>query len=106
MMVEYFLRLALLLPLMAALIWGSLKLSRYLQSRLSTSGERGRTMQLVETSLLAPGMRLAVVRFHDREILVGCTRQGMVRLSETDSRDGVDAEEASSTDARASGKTP
>jgi flagellar protein FliO/FliZ len=39
-------------------------------------------LQLVETSLIAPGMKLAVVRFHDREILLGCTRQGLVRLGE------------------------
>lgn len=82
MMIEYFLRLALLLPLMALLIWGSLKLSRHLQSRLNSAGGKGRTVRLVETSLIAPGMRLAVVRFHEREILIGCTRQGMVRLSE------------------------
>jgi flagellar protein FliO/FliZ len=42
----------------------------------------GRQLQLIETSLIAPGMKLAVVRFHDREILLGCTRQGMVRLGE------------------------
>lgn len=87
MMAEYFLRLALLLPLMALLIWGSLKLSRYLQSRLNKAGAQGRTVQLVETSLIAPGMRLAVVRFREREILIGCTRQGMVRLGEADSAD-------------------
>ncbi len=87
MMVEYFLRLALLLPLMALLIWGSLRLSRHLQSRLNNAGGKGRTVRLVETNLIAPGMRLAVVRFHDREILIGCTRQGMVRLSEIDGSD-------------------
>ena len=27
-------------------------------------------------------MKLAVVRFHDREILLGCSRQGLVRLGE------------------------
>lgn len=86
-MVEYLLRLALLLPLLAGLIWGSLWLTRYLQTRLAGAssmggGAGGRHLQLVETSLIAPGMKLAVVRFHDRDILLGCTRQGMVRLSE------------------------
>jgi len=32
--------------------------------------------------MIAPGMKLAVVRFRDRDILLGCTRQGMVRLGE------------------------
>lgn len=84
-MLEYLLRLALLLPLLAGLIWGSLWLTRYLQTRLhgGAAGQAGgRQLQLVETSLIAPGMKLAVVRFHDREILLGCTRHGLVRLSE------------------------
>lgn len=82
-MVEYLLRLALLLPLLGGLIWGSLWLTRWLQTRLTGSpGAGGRHLQLVETSLIAPGMKLAVVRFHDREILLGCSRHGMVRLGE------------------------
>ncbi len=83
-MLEYLLRLALLLPLLGGLIWGSLWLTRYLQTRLHGAGGTGggRHLQLVETSLIAPGMKLAVVRFHDREILLGCTRHGLVRLGE------------------------
>jgi flagellar protein FliO/FliZ len=83
-MLEYLLRLALLLPLLGGMIWGSLWLTRWLQTRLhGVPGAGGaRHLQLVETSLIAPGMKLAVVRFHDREILLGCTRQGMVRLGE------------------------
>jgi flagellar protein FliO/FliZ len=87
-MFEYLLRLALLLPLLGGLIWGSLWLTRWLQTRLHGAtgakgfGGSGRHLQLVETSLIAPGMKLAVVRFHDREILLGCTRHGMVRLGE------------------------
>lgn len=82
MMLEYLARLALLLPLLAALIWGSLKLAKLMQARLAGSGHGARQIELVETSLLAPGMRLAVVRFHDREILLGCSRSGLVRLGE------------------------
>lgn len=86
-MVEYLLRLALLLPLLGGLIWGSLWLTRWLQTRLHGAPGAGsggvRQLQLVETNLIAPGMKLAVVRFRDREILLGCTRQGLVRLSET-----------------------
>jgi flagellar protein FliO/FliZ len=83
-MLEYLLRLALLLPLLAGLIWGSLWLTRWLQTRLAGAPGQGgaRQLQLVGTSLIAPGMKLAVVRFHDREILLGCTRHGLVRLSE------------------------
>lgn len=84
-MIEYFLRLALLLPLLGLMIWGSLRLTRYLQSRLTGMQGSGQSVELVETSLLAPGMKLAVVRFHDREILIGCSRAGIVRLGEADS---------------------
>lgn len=82
MMVDYFLRLALLLPLLGLLIWGSLKLTRYLQSRLVGLQSGSGSLELVETSLLAPGLKLAVVRFHGREVLLGCSRAGIVRLAE------------------------
>ena len=86
MLLGYFSRLALLLPLLGLMIWGSLRLTKYLQSRMVglQSGSAGRRMELVETTLLAPGLKLAVVRFHDREILLGCSRQGLVRLSEAE----------------------
>ncbi len=86
MMVEYFVRLALLLPLLALLIWGSLRLTKYLQGRVVGVQGDGRSVELLETTLLSPGLKLAVVRFHDREILLGCSRQGLVRLSDTEAR--------------------
>ena len=90
MMVEYFLRLVLLLPLLALLIWGSLWLTRFLQTRLAKGlghpEGAGQSLELIETSLVAPGLKLAVVRFHDREILLGCSRTGLVRLGEADAR--------------------
>lgn len=91
-MLEYLLRLALLLPLLGGLIWGSLWLTRWLQTRLhgaSGAAGGGRRLQLVETSFVAPGLKLAVVRFHDREILLGCTRQGLVRLGEAPAAPGA-----------------
>ncbi len=83
-MLEYLLRLALLLPLLGGLIWGSLWLTRYVQTRLAgqPGSGGGRQLQLVETSLIAPGVKLAVVRFREREILLGLSRHGMVRLAE------------------------
>lgn len=90
MMVEYFLRLALLLPLLALLIWGSLKLTKFLQGRVAGAQGNGRSVELLETTMLSPGLKLAVVRFRDREILLGCSRQGLVRLSETDARSSED----------------
>lgn len=86
MILEYILRLALLLPLLGLMIWGSLRLTRYLQTRMVGAQGSGRSLELVETGLVAPGMKLAVVRFHDREILLGCSRHGLVRLAESEAR--------------------
>jgi flagellar protein FliO/FliZ len=87
MMLEYLARLALLLPMLGLAIWGSLRLMRYLQTRMVAIGSgSARQVELVETTLLGPGLKLAVVRFHDREILLGCSRQGLVRLGEADAR--------------------
>lgn len=96
MMAEYLLRLAILLPLLAFLIWASLRLTRYLQTRLVGVQAKGQRLELVETSLIAPGMKLAVVRFHNREILLGCSRSGLVRLGECNAQS--ESDEASGLD--------
>ena len=84
-MIWYVLKLALMLPLLGLLIWGSLWLTKRLQGRLQT-GERPRAARLVETTMLSPGVRLAVIEFHGREILVGSTRHGLTRLAEAEAR--------------------
>lgn len=80
-MLWYILKLLLMLPLLAGLIWGSLWLTKRLQARLNQPG-RPRTTRLIETTMLAPGVKLAVVEFHGREILIGSTRHGLTRLAE------------------------
>jgi len=99
MMADYFLRLAILLPLLGVLIWFSLRVARTMQTRLTGVRGRARSIELVETSLLAPGMKLAVVRFHDREILLGCSRAGLVRLGEADRSVAVGGEKTDLVDA-------
>jgi len=79
----YILKLALMLPLLGLLIWGSLLLTKRLQARMQT-GERAKAARLVETTMLSPGVRLAVIEFHGREILVGSTRHGLTRLAEAE----------------------
>ncbi|QZH76113.1 MAG: flagellar biosynthetic protein FliO [Erythrobacter sp.] len=82
-MLVYILKLALLLPLLAGMIWGSLWLARKVQGGMGVKPGGGeRAARLVETTMLGPGMRLAVIEFRGREILVGATRQGLVRLAE------------------------
>ena len=84
-MIWYVIKLALMLPLLGLLIWASLWLTRRLQSRVR-AGERTRAARLVETTMLAPGVRLAVIEFRGREILVGSTRHGLTRLAEAEAR--------------------
>ena len=90
MMASYFLKLALLLPLLALMIWGSVKLAKLMQSRLAAPGGDPRGIKLVSTAFLAPGIRLAVVECRGREILLGCSRNGLTRLAESDAGAGSD----------------
>lgn len=81
-MLWYLAKLLVLLPLLALLIWGSLKLTRRMQSQMGQRQGDMQRIKLVETSFLAPGIRLAVVEFRGREILLGCSKQGLTRLAE------------------------
>lgn len=81
----YLFKLALLLPLLAGLIWGSLWLTQRLQRGIGHTA-RPRAARLVETVMLSPGVKLAVIEFHGREILVGSTRHGLTRLAEAEAR--------------------
>ena len=83
----YILKMLLLLPVMAGLIWGTLWLAKKAQGRLGTvQGEK--RARLVETTMLAPGMRLAVIEFAGREILVGASKAGLTRLADAPVREG------------------
>lgn len=79
-MAWYFAKLALLLPLLALLIWGSLRLSRTMQQRLGANGAGNRQIRLVESSYLGPGLRIAVIEFRGREIVLGCSRNSLTLL--------------------------
>lgn len=79
----YLAKMLLLVPLLGLMIWGSLKLTQRVQQKLAgnTAGQTPRT-RVVETTFLGPGLRLAVIEFRGREILLGCSRQGLTRLAE------------------------
>ncbi|MBS0481459.1 MAG: FliO/MopB family protein [Proteobacteria bacterium] len=81
-MVWYVIKLLVLLPLIAGLAWGSLKLAQKAQSRLAASPGGARRMRVIETTMLSPTLKLAVIEFHGREILVSASRAGLTRLAE------------------------
>lgn len=91
-MLWYVVKLLFLLPLIGAMIWGSLKLSQKFQSRFMAAGQ-GRRIRIVETMMLSPTQKLAVIAFHGREILVSTGRHGMTRLAEVEIADGGAFEE-------------
>jgi len=84
-MLWYLLKLLVLLPLVGLLAWGCLLATRRIQERAGR-GPGSRSLRVVETLMLSPTQRLAVIAFHDREILVAATRQGLTRLAEAPTR--------------------
>ena len=86
-MLWYILKLLVLLPLIGLLAWGSLKLAQKMQARIAAATPGTRTVRIIETVMLSPGQRLAVIEFRGREILVATTRTGMTRLAEAPARE-------------------
>lgn len=85
-MLWYVVKLLVLLPLIAGLAWGCLKLARRMQEK---TGGGPKSVRVVETLMLSPTLRLAVIEFHGREILVSSSRQGLTRLAEAPAREAV-----------------
>lgn len=83
----YILKLVLLLPLIAGLAWGSLKLAAKAQARFAPTPQGGKAVRVIETTMLSPTLKLAVIEFHGREILVSASRNGLTRLAEAPARE-------------------
>ncbi len=84
-MLWYVLKLLILLPLIAAMVWGCLRLTKMVQARAGI-GTGSKTIRIVETTMLSPTLKLAVIEFHGREILVSASRSGLTRLAEAPAR--------------------
>lgn len=84
-MLWYVLKLIVLLPLIGLVAWGCLKLAQKLQERAGTGGG-SKSVRIVETTMLSPTLKLAVIEFHGREILVSASRNGLTRLAEAPAR--------------------
>ena len=84
-MLWYIVKLLILLPMICGLAYASLLLARRMQGRL-ISGQGERIARIVESSILSPGLKIAVIEFHGREILVSASRNGLVTLAEAPAR--------------------
>ena len=91
-MTWYVVKLLVMLPLIAGLAWGCLKLAQKMQHRMPGAGTQ-RSVRIVETTMLSPTLKLAVLEFHGREILVSASRNGLTRLAEAPARATPDAPE-------------
>jgi flagellar protein FliO/FliZ len=85
-MLWYILKLIILLPLIAAIAWGCLKLAKKMQEKAGIGGG-SKSIRIVETTMLSPTLKLAVIEFHGREILVSASRGGLTRLAEAPARE-------------------
>jgi len=86
-MLWYIIKLVLLLPILGGMIWGSLKLMQVMQRRYGPQAGTARTVRVIETTMLSPTLKLAVIEFHGREILVSASRSGLTRLAEAPARE-------------------
>ena len=88
-MLEYILRLLILLPLIGGLAWGSLWLWKRVQMGVPLTGgtKQARPVELVGVLPLGPGSKLAVVEFAGQQILIAVSRSGIIRLADNSEGD-------------------
>jgi flagellar protein FliO/FliZ len=86
-MLEYVIRLLILLPLVGAMAWGALWLWRRVQLGLPAHAAAGRPAKMVDVVSLGTSGKLAVVEFGGRELLIAVTRNQISLLAETDKGD-------------------
>lgn len=82
MMFDYILRVLILLPLVGGLAWGSLWLWRKMQMGLPAAGRDMRPARVVGVVPMGPQIKLAVVDFHGRELLLAVSRGQITLLAE------------------------
>ncbi|MDB5687111.1 MAG: hypothetical protein JWR77_1700 [Rhizorhabdus sp.] len=87
MMVDYLLRLLLLVPLVGGLAFGSLWLWRKLQPGMAI-GQRERAIKVIDAIPMGTTGRLAVVEFANRRILLSVSRGRIEKIAEAPA-DGV-----------------
>lgn len=76
MMWSYVLKLLVLLPLVCGLMVGCLYLWRKLEGRMPGKPTT-RLLKVTETMMISPGLRLAVLEFEGRRLLVSVGRGGI-----------------------------
>ncbi len=83
----YLLKLALLLPLVCGLLVLCLWAWRKLEARMP-GAPANRMMAVKETMMVSPGLRLAVIEFEGRKLLVAVGRGGVNLIDKVESPHG------------------
>ena len=83
MMWSYILKLVVMLPLVCGLMIGCLYLWRRLEARMPGQ-PANRMLKVQETMMISPGLRLAVVEFEGRKLLVSVSRSGVTLIDKGD----------------------
>ena len=83
-MLEYILRLLILLPIIGAMAWGSLWLWKRVQMGVPLVGGAAKTraIEMVDVLPLGPGSKLAVVEFAGQRVLIAVSRNGITRSAD------------------------
>lgn len=83
MMWSYILKLVILLPLVCGLMIGALYLWRKLEARMPGQPQN-RMLKVQETMMISPGLRLAVLEFEGKKLLVSVGRGGVNLIDKQD----------------------
>ncbi|WP_242148496.1 flagellar biogenesis protein [Sphingomonas sp. BAUL-RG-20F-R05-02] len=83
MMWSYILKLVILLPLVCGLMVGCLYLWRKLESRMPGQ-PANRMLAVKETMMISPTVKLAVLEFEGRKLLVSVSRAGVALVDRGD----------------------
>ena len=83
-MLEYILRLLILLPIIGAMAWGSLWLWKRVQMGVPLVGGAAKTraIEMVDVLPLGPGSKLAVVELAGQRVLIAVSRNGLTRIAD------------------------
>jgi flagellar protein FliO/FliZ len=90
MLWSYILKLVVLLPLVCGLMIGCLYLWRKLETRMPGKSAT-RLIAVKETMMISPGVRLAVLEFEGRNLLVSVARGGVTLVDKIDAAQTVPA---------------
>ena len=85
MMWSYILKLIVLLPLVCGLLIGCLWAWRKLEARMPGQ-PANRMLKVQETMMISPGMRLAVLDFEGKKLLIAVGRGGVSLIDKAEQR--------------------